>query len=104
VDYLFFGLRFGDVIPSDFNTRFEEGFCHLGYVHTEQVGDLLRHCVIWQRSLIRITLLLELHVAKEQCGRHDAEDRRQVFRIHAHYRHRFTRLLKLGHVVHAIDG
>ena len=104
MDYLFFGLSFGDVVPSDFDARFEEGFGHLGHVHTEQVGDLLRHRVIGQRGLVRITLLLELHVAEEQRGRYDAEDGRQVFGVHAHNRHGFTRLLEFGHVVHAVDG
>ncbi len=42
-----------------------------------------------------------LHVAEEQRGRDDAEERRQIVRRHAHNVHGFTRLLELLDVVDA---
>lgn len=63
--YLFFSLSFGDIISADFDARLEEGLGHFSHVHAKKVSNLLGDSVVWQRRLIRITLLLELHVAEE---------------------------------------
>ena len=64
--HLFFGLSLGDIVTTDFDARLEESLGHVSNTKTEQVGNLLCHSVVWQCSLIRITVLFKLHVSKEE--------------------------------------
>ncbi len=47
----YFCLRLGDVVPSDFDPRLEESFDHLVDVDTQEVSNLLGHCVVGKNGL-----------------------------------------------------
>ena len=72
--YLFFGLSLGDVVAADFDARAEESFGEFGDRHTEEVARLLSDSVVGKCCLLTVALLLELHVAHEEDGRHHTVD------------------------------
>ena len=68
------------------------------------MGNLLCHSIIRQCSLIRVAVLFELHVAKEERGGDDAEEGRQIFLVKTHDEHGLASLLELGNIVDASHG
>ena len=97
-------MSLGNVVPSDFDARLEEGLGHLRYVHAQEVGNFLGHRVVRQRGLVAVALLLELHVAEEERGGDDAEERIDIFLVQTHDGHGFECLLELAHIIYARDG
>lgn len=63
--------------------------------------DFLRNCVIGQRGLIGVPLLLELHGSEQENRRHYSEDGIEVFHVHAHNVHRLDRRLELDGIINS---
>ena len=63
---LLLGLSFGHVVAANFDPRPKEGLDHLVDVDAQQVSNFLGHCVVGQDRLIRVSFLLERHVAEQE--------------------------------------
>lgn len=100
---LLLGLGLGDVVPAHLDPGPEEGLDHLVDVDAEEVCHLLGHGVVGQDRLIRVSFLLERHVAEQEGGRDDFADGRDVLLGDAHDPHRLHREAELLCVVRTRD-
>ena len=101
-------LRLGDEVPSNLDPGPEEGLGEVVDVDPEEVGDLLRDGVVRQDGLVRVALLAELHVSKEEHAGDDLPDGLEVLLGDAHDAHglvgggELLRLVHGGDVDHAV--
>jgi len=63
---LFFCLGLGNKVTTNFDARPKECLGHLCHTQTQKMSNLLCHGVVWQYGLVRVTLLFELHISKQQ--------------------------------------
>ena len=101
---LLLGLSLGDVVPANLDPGPEEGLDHVIDWDAQQMGHFLRHSVVRQDRLIRVTFLLEDHVSEEQDTGDDLADGRDLVLAHPHDVHGLHGALELFRIVLAGDG